>query len=189
MVAERRWLLPLAVLLAVTGIAACGGGGSDEAADTPLLGRKGTVETEPSTTTTSTTVPADPTEAAILAGYRAGWDAFLRAMDPPDPDLPALAATSTGRALEQTRSYLSAIRGRGNVLRGTMALHPTVQSHTADSAVVLDCIEDSTTERPAASSEQGGSPERVGWQVQMKLNGPTWVQEALFETEAACNGR
>jgi hypothetical protein len=188
MVADRRWLVPFAALVTVVGLTGCGGSDSKRAEELPA-GRKGSVEVDPTTTTTSTTAPGDLVEAAILHDYAAGWTAFEQAMDPPNPDLPSLAATSTGRALEQTRKYLGEIRGRGNVLRGAMELDPRVQSHDAVSAVVLDCISDSTTEMKAGSTEEGGRAQRVGWQVEMKLAGDHWVQEALFESEAACTGR
>jgi hypothetical protein len=188
MAADRHRVIGLVALVAVLGLAGCGGSDSKQA-DQPLLGRKGAAEVGSSTTTTSTTAPGDIVEAAILHDYAAGWQAFEQAMDPPNPDLPALAATSTGRALDQTRKYLGEIRSRGNVLRGTLELDPRVQSHDGPDAVVLDCIKDSTTEMKASSTEKGGRVERVGWQVRMKLFGDHWVQEALFESEAACAGR
>jgi hypothetical protein len=188
MAAERRWFLPLA-LIALLAVAGCGGSDTGSGAG-QSLGRPGAVEVDESTTTTtSTTAPADLVEVAILHDYAAGWAAFQQAMDPPNPDLPALAATSTGRALDQTRRYLAEIRGRGNVLRGEMVLDPRVKSHDGVTAVVLDCISDSTTELKAGSTEKGGRAERVGWQVEMKLAGDHWVQDALFESEAACTGR
>lgn len=190
--ADRRLLASLVALAALAG---CGGDSSDAAADDPLPQQQETSaaaegETTTTTTTTSTTeAPADPTEAAILADYRAGWDAFDQAMDPPDPDHPALRATSTGRALEQSRTYLGEIRGRGNVLRGGFELAPEIRERTADAAVIVDCVVDTAAEVPASSPEQAGTPKEIGWEVHMKLVGVTWMQEVLYETEAACAGR
>jgi hypothetical protein len=172
MPADRRHLA--AGLVALLALVSCGGGGDDAEAEEPLV---------PETTTTA---PADDAEDAILDGYRAGWEAFQEAMDPPDPDDPALAETSTGVALDQSRRYLGEIRGRGNVLRGGMVLDPEVREQDDATAVVWDCVEDTTTELPPDSPEQGGTAVPVGWEVHLELVDGTWVHAARYDTEAAC---
>lgn len=81
-------------------------------------------------------------EAEVLAAYRAHWDAFLTAADPPNPDHPALAATTTGRELEFLRNALARDREAGVVVRGSINLDPEVVRVNDGEAWVRDCIWD-----------------------------------------------
>jgi hypothetical protein len=82
---------------------------------------------------------ADDTKAAILAGYRAYWDAMIAAGETADANSPLLAEHATSLALGQARLHFSAIKRVGQVDRGTVTLHPKVVSVKGAAATVRDC--------------------------------------------------
>ncbi|MDA8283448.1 MAG: hypothetical protein M0Z42_09190 [Actinomycetota bacterium] len=118
-----------AILLAVGALAAsCGG--------SPSIG--GTRRDHRSSTTTHSQA------AAVLAAYRAEQAAFEQAVDRADPTLGALAQTMTGAQLASVRRVLVADKTDGIVGRGSVQLHPKVAYVHGTTALVLDCVFDSS---------------------------------------------
>ncbi|MGH8996477.1 MAG: hypothetical protein ACRDYB_10680 [Acidimicrobiales bacterium] len=81
---------------------------------------------------------------AVLAAYRAGWQAFEQAVDQADPTLPALAQTMTGVQLDSVHRILVTDKANGIVGRGTVQLHPKLSYVHGNESLVLDCAFDSS---------------------------------------------
>ncbi|HZD68790.1 MAG TPA: hypothetical protein VFA45_07690 [Actinomycetes bacterium] len=77
--------------------------------------------------------------AAILAGYRAYWDALVTAGADPDPASPLLPAHAIGIALAEAREHLAELKRLGHLDRGKVALHPRVVAIRGTTATVEDC--------------------------------------------------
>lgn len=157
---------------------------SDQAGDrsSPTTAR------HPSTTTT-TEAEAETPEAAVLAGYRAFWMAFLRAGDPMDPQHPDLAATATGAQLEQVQRAFVARRAGAEVIRGTIEPHPRlVGAVEGNSATVADCYTDDSHIFDAATGAQKDDPAPVNHQVRvdMVLVDSTWKVAAIHYEGKGC---
>jgi hypothetical protein len=169
--------LPLAALLAVT---ACG---SDKHAEPA---RRASASPPTSTATTSST----SIQAAVVAGYRAAWDAYRAAVASANPELPDLAAHMTAEQLAQVRRYVAGLRALNHVERGDMDLHPTVISITGDEAVVVDCYSDTIHQYDSSGRLYGvGKPETIGSEATLVLDGGTWKVKRRVHKEAACSAR
>jgi hypothetical protein len=112
-------------------------------------------------------VPAPPStsrEADVVAAYRAHWAAWYQAAQAADPELPAIAATTTGSFLERTRQEIGAMRSSGERVRGDAGV-PPIDSKTARvvrfesdaSAVLVDCYVDNTVRYDAAGKPVGST--------------------------------
>lgn len=130
--------MAMAVLMVVS---AC----SSESAPQPAVAAAPT-EIEETTTTIST-------EDEVLAAYRASWDAFLEAADPPDPEHPRLLRTTTGEQLEAVQRMFAGDLASGFVRRGSFDLAPRVLSVEGRRAVVRDCMHDRGIVYEAATGE------------------------------------
>jgi hypothetical protein len=150
-------LSALAVAVAVVTVAACAsGGGVDASAERDVA------TTTTSTPATSTSAPSR--EQQVVAAYRAHWAAWYAAAQVPDPELPAIALTTTGSLLEHTRRELEDMRTRGEKVKGDSGVAPidvrqprVVQFQTDTSAVLSDCYVDNTVRYDASGQPIGST--------------------------------
>lgn len=199
-----------ALLVAGALAAACGGDGDEEAVSTTAIerttttlerttttARRTTTTAEPTTstaapTTTPTTVALDTPEA-VLRDYRAGWDGVNAAFDaePPNPDDPVLLDLYRDPALASTQDVVRRILSEGTRVRGEAELDPVVASILGSEAVVHDCVVDlSETFDPATSAVVSpATPEPVGLDYRLRLEGERWRTYDVIEREASCAGR
>lgn len=121
-------------LLGLVLMAGCGGDGADRAASPTSTG--------PPRSTTTLDRAAE--ERAVIDAYLAGVDAFYAAANPPNPDHPALADTSTGPLLEGVRANLADLAARGVAIRKgeQTSQHPVVKRVAGRAAVIEDCAVD-----------------------------------------------
>jgi hypothetical protein len=91
--------------------------------------------------TASTTGPAttaDPSNA-VLAAYRAHWADVIEAGKTADWRSPRLDDHATGEVLKTVRANYRRIQADGEVVRGTVRLHPRVVSVQGSTAIIRDC--------------------------------------------------
>jgi len=122
----RRWcwvVLAVATILLVT---ACSGRAHDQA-----NGGSSTSSVGPTTT-------ADPSPA-ILAAYRAHWADVIEAGKTADWRSPRLDDHATGETLQTVRDNYRQLQADGEVVRGTVRLHPRLTSVRGSTAIVHDC--------------------------------------------------
>ena len=157
-----------------------GCGNSHGAADT---------HTPTSSTSATTTSATSPVESAVLAAYRAASNAFEQALAAANPKDQALAVTMVDPQLQGVKANLLADQRQGIVGRGTVTLHPKIESLSATTATVVDCVY-STTELVYASSGKPvppiTPPESDGVQAVLVLTGGTWKVSKQTVTEGKC---
>lgn len=154
----RPALAPLAAVALL--VAACGGGGDDG----------GALPTAATTAPPLSTQSAGANErAAVLAAYRAFWDAYLAAADPMDPADPRLAEVATGEELRQLRSGFLAMKSAGEVIRGSLDLAPQLLGLERSSATVKDCYLDRTGVYDAATGRRKDPEGEVRYLVTVRL--------------------
>ena len=172
--------LMTAAVLGLTALLAVSCGKSNDKKADPA-----TTATTP--TTAATTMTTSP-EQAVLAGYRAFWDGYLKAADPMDPRSPVLTQVATGDELQQLQRAFLARQSASEVIRGTLDLAPTVQSVNGSSATVTDCYADHTGIYDAASGarkdQESGVRHRVT--VQLILDGSTWKVSTITREGDGC---
>ncbi|HKA83970.1 MAG TPA: hypothetical protein VKD21_08905 [Acidimicrobiales bacterium] len=176
----------LAVLAFV--VAGCGGddggGGSGESADTTAAAKdEGTTQADTSTTA----APATPEEQAIAA-YERAWAAEFEALNPPNPEHPALSESFTGVAAQSVVEIIVAAQDDGHYTVGSMQTNPEAVSVTADKVLLRDCtIEDSTSYDMATDAvlEQGPYPPRSR-EVEVVNQGGTWRVSLIRTLEESC---
>ena len=149
---------------------------------------------DPATTTTSATptsaatTPTTTPEEAVVAGYRAFWDGYLKAADPMDPRNPVLAQVATGEELQQVQKAFLARQSAGEVIRGTLDLVPVAGSVNGSSATVIDCYADHTGIYDSASGarkdQDSGVRHRVT--VNLVLDGTTWKVSTITREGDGC---
>jgi hypothetical protein len=150
-----------------------------------------TTRAKPATTTSipAATTTLDPTAAAVLSAYRAGWAAFEQALSTADAADPALAATMVAPMLQEVRRNLVSDQVNGIVGRGGVQLHPRVAHVTATSATVVDCSY-STSELVYSSSGKPvppvTPPEHDGVLATLTFVGATWKVSDQTVTEGTC---
>ena len=125
--APRRWCCA-ALVLAIMMLAA---GCTDRARSQGDDGGTSASSTGPTTT-------ADPTNA-ILAAYRAHWADVIEAGKTADWRSPRLDDHATGEVLKTVRDNYRRIQADGEVVRGTVRLHPRIASIRGSTAIVRDC--------------------------------------------------
>lgn len=133
-----------------------------------------------------TTQPRD-LQAEVLASYRASWDAFTVAADPPNPEYPALAEFKTGTALAVAQQSLTRYRERGQVVRGNTELNPRVISVTSLRAEVEDCVLDQSAlldvSGRVVEAPTGG---RERWRAVLVATDGRWKTEDMRTQGEAC---
>lgn len=180
-------LAALTVLVFV--VAGCGGdddgGGGGESADTTAAVGDETTTTKPDTSTTA--APAPPEEQAIAA-YERAWGAEFEALDPPNPEHPALSESFTGVAAQSVVEIIVAAQDDGHYTVGSMQTNPEAVSVAADKVLLRDCtVEDSTSYDMATDAviEQGPYPPRSR-EVEVVNQAGTWRVSLIRTLEEPC---
>jgi hypothetical protein len=121
----RWWWVALTVsaILLLMGCTDNAGSSVDEGSSSSSVG--------PTTTT-------DP-RPAVLAAYRAHWADVVEAGKTADWRSPRLDDHATGETLQTVRDNLRKIQSDGEVVRGTVRLHPRVTSVQGATAILSDC--------------------------------------------------
>lgn len=141
----------------------------------------------PASSTTTSTDDASP-DAAVLAGYRRFWDAYLAAADPMDPTHPDLEAAATGAQLERVQRAFLARQASGEVIRGSLELAPEVAEVDGTTATVTDCYADDTHIFDEASGEQKDPPDVLSYRVTatLELVDGEWKVADLVQEGEGC---
>lgn len=120
----------------------------------------------PSSTTASPSASPSPSptptfdQSTPVAAYRAYYAAVIKAARTANFNSPDLPATATGKALRAIAENLRRLSMKGQTLRGTIKINPTLGPVNGSSATVYDCQDGSgwlvydRTGRPVAT----GSP-------------------------------
>lgn len=173
-------ILPLAITCALAVLTvACNG---DKKNDGGTAG--------PTTTVAPTTTSAPKTpEEQVLDDYRKGWDAFLVALDPPNPQHPDFLRYTTGDALNQSRLFMLELQAQGQVVRGTSEYNARLVSLEGDRAVVDDCAVDGGLKYDAATGALRSDPKpaRVGYRTEMARELGTWKHARVVEVQSLCS--
>lgn len=98
----------------------------------------------PVPTTAAPSPPALPTQDALQA-YRAMWDTVIDAAKTADPDAPALRRYATDKALARVVTALYLHHEQGQIILGTLALAPTVDTEQSNPTTIriTDCVDTS----------------------------------------------
>ena len=128
---RTRIILITTMLLGVTAATACHHGSNAAPTATPPA-------------TAAPTAPALPTREALEA-YRAMWDTVVSAARTADPDAPALRRYASDKALARIVTALYLHHEQGQVILGTLALAPTVDTDQSNPTTVRisDCVDTS----------------------------------------------
>ena len=153
----RRQAGPAAVVLTLAGLVLPAG--CSRSGDEPTVASSTTTALAPAVNSTTpseaaittTTAGAAEENQAVLAAYRAFWDAYIAASNPMNPEHPALAERAAGEELDTVRRTLLARKSAGEVFQGTMNLSPTIITVTGDRATVRDCHDDNLVVVDAAT--------------------------------------
>lgn len=130
-VARSASLVGISLSLAVAG---CHSGGDGRQA-APL----------PSVASSPSPAPSVVAAADAVAAYRGMWKAIVAAGAVPDPDAPALRRYATGDALKLIVGNLVIDRDQGKVVKGDVALSPTVTAlepvEHPTQITITDCVD------------------------------------------------
>lgn len=133
---------------------------------------------DPTTTTTSV-------EDAVLDAYRAFWDGFFAAADPPDPNHRALSEVATGEQLDRLRELFTERRTEGIAARrGETRQHPQLIGVSETRATVADCWLDEGVMVDAETGEV--ISDRKVWlegEFTLERDGGTWKVASNAITE------
>lgn len=169
-------------LLGLVLMAGCGGDGPDRAAS----------PTSPTSTApprSTTTLDRAAEEQAVIDAYLRQLDAFYAAANPPNPDHPALAETSTGPLLEGVRSNLADLAARGVATRkGEQTTNnPLVVRLTGNVAVIEDCGVDADVQYDLETGAVVDDSVLTGKSVAKLVKvGETWLTAEITFTEQPC---
>lgn len=146
----RRWSALSIALLAVI-VAACSHGRADAGGTTTTVKSSSTTAalrpepspSEPSLTTTSTTIAEDP----VLVAYLDFWELYVELGGAPPPFDPIavnarLEELTTDPESAQLFNFFQRNAATGLVLRGDIGHTPTVLSNDGTTAMVDDCADD-----------------------------------------------
>ena len=168
--------MPIVVVACACLAAGCGGSGSATGGGT--------------TTSDRTSLTTNSKQGAVLAAYRAGWQAFEQASATSNAADPALEATMVNPLLDQVRRNLTSDHYAGIIATGTYALHPRVTAITAGSATVVDCAYSTaklvyqSTGKPVPPVTP---PENDGVRSTLVLAGSTWKVSTQSVTNGSCS--
>ncbi len=121
-----RWcsvVLAVTTILLLTGCSDRAGGQGDGGSSTSSVGPTTTLDPAP----------------AILAAYRAHWADVIEAGKTADWRSSRLDDHATGETLETVRDNYRKLQADGEVVRGTVRLHPRVTSVRGSTAIISDC--------------------------------------------------
>lgn len=181
----RRGLL---AVVAVVGLAGCS---SDPEVNSEADAPSTTAATDSATSTTAASTSRDD---AVVAGYRAHWEAWYAAAQIPDPQLPVIAATMTGSLLESTRREVGELRSKGERVKGDPGVPPidirqarVVQFQSDTTAILTDCYLDNTVRYDAAGQPIGVTePTFFSARATVVFAEGTWKVASLQLEKGAC---
>ena len=180
----------LAGALLVVGIAACGADADadvDDAETETETDGAASSEGAPEVDEAATTAAPSPEEQAIAA-YEAGWVAEFEALNPPNPQHPALGEAFTGEAAQSIINIVIETQNAGQYYVGSMETNPQVVSVTGSSVLLKDCtVEDSTTYDAVTDAvvEAGPYPPRTR-EVEVVNQDGTWRVSVIRTLEEPC---
>jgi len=187
-----RGLTVALVAVVVAGLAAIGvlvAISDDEPTSTAPLA---TGTSAPALTTPSTIDPQAAVKAEILAAYRQAFDAFIAVASEPNgqPTDPRLEEHTIGNALLASQASIDRLRKAGQVVRGTIEVHPVVVELTTDTAVVEDCGIDRLGVLNAATGEVvtpiDDPPKAGSARATYRLINGVWMQDGFKDLKQAC---
>lgn len=182
----RGWpLAPALAIVVALGLSACGD--DDDASSGTTVDDGATTTAGDDVATTGTTGAATPEQQAVAA-YERAWEAEFEALDPPNPQHPALRQSFTGPAAAAITDIVVTAQMDGHYTVGSMETHPTVVSATAEEVRLRDCtVEDSTSYDSATDEvrEQGPYPPRSR-EVLVVNDGGTWRVSEIETLEEPC---
>ena len=186
---NARVLAALASAVLAVGMAACGGddGATDDAETETETDGAASSETAPEVDEAATTAAPSPEEQAIAA-YEAGWVAEFEALNPPNPQHPALGEAFTGEAAQSIINIVIETQNAGQYYVGSMETNPEVVSVTGSSVLLKDCtVEDSTTYDAVTDAvvEAGPYPPRTR-EVEVVNQDGTWRVSVIRTLEEPC---
>jgi len=180
------------VSLALAGLVVAAGCGSSVRV-TP----KGTPTLTPSAAPSASPTP-DVSDAAILAAYKAQIAALVQAWTDTSPGawtLPALPATMANPLLQEVATQLESNELQGIIVRGTLTPQdPEVESITGTTAVVSDCVWDTTvqyyraTNQPVPNQAGGTQPGGDAYSATLVLVSGKWMVSDETEELKTCAG-
>lgn len=174
------------VVVALVALVLSGCGGRTHSVDAPSTR---TSRPPPPSTSPPSRSPSNPSSAAVLAAYRAEWEAFEQASATSNAYDPSLPATMVDPMLQQVRRNLIGDQAAGIVARGAFVLHPRVVSVTRSTAVVVDCAYSTSVLVYASSGKPVPPvtpPENDGVRSTLVLSGSTWKVSGQTVKEGSC---
>jgi hypothetical protein len=140
------------------------------------------------TQTTSAEEARAELEAEIVAAYEEGWNALIRAGDPPDPDAAHLADALVGEQLERSQGILHELGAEGLVVRGTYEFDAAVTELGDDTATVEDCGLNQLEEIVPESGEivETFDDQRDGIVADLALDGGRWKVSDMNYDDEVC---
>lgn len=144
-------------------------------------------ETTESDDSTSTTEAPSPDELAIAA-YERGWEVEFEALNPPNPQHPAIGEVFTGEAAQYIIGVIVTAQNSGLYSTGSMETNPLPISVTAEKVHIRDCAtEYSETYHMGTNElvEAGPYPPRTREAEVINQDG-TWRVSVLRTTEEPC---
>jgi hypothetical protein len=183
-----RALASAAMVLLALGSSACGDdGGADES------GAGGEDELADDTTSsgdddTGTTTTAEPSpEDQAIAAYRAAYDAYMAALNPPNPQSADLIRTFSGEALTAIVDTVFRARDEGVYVVGSFEMHPEVVSATPSEVILADCVVETNTTYDAATRTEKDSGTYVHNRKATVVNTKgVWSVAAFEQLEEPC---
>lgn len=175
-------------LVVVAGLAAPACGDDDDAGPTTTTTEPPTTEA-PTTTAAPTTTTLLVSEEAVLAGNQAAWEAFTTAMNPPNPDHPALAATQSGLSHAAVRDFLRGLQTQNVRYETEFESNGRVVELTPTRSVVVDCLVGSYQSFRIDTGEMVETQNtRDGYQIVLIPENGVWKWSERIVDDAACSG-
>ena len=187
---QRPLARALLALVVASGLVGCS---SDPEVNSEVDRTSSTTATADSAT--STTAAPGSREDAVVAGYRAHWEAWYAAAQIADPDLPSIAATMFATHLERTRAELARMKDAGERIKGDAGVPPidirqarVAQFQSDTTAILSDCYIDNTVRYDAAGNPIGGTePTFFSATATVVLADGKWKVASLQLEKDACH--
>lgn len=181
----------MALLVALSMLAACNRGGTKEDAVPPpaqvvSTTAISTTTTEPPTTEPPTTAPRTP-EQVVVDDYLAGWDAVIAAAEARDPNRPALLDLYRDRALELTQKYIQGLVDKNRTIRGSLTHDIRSVDINGTEAVLHDCTDDQYQEYDAEGRIAEPAEGRTGRDNRLRLEEGRWRTMVIYDRPELCS--
>ena len=185
---HARTLAAAVAAMLVLGLVACGGDDDSAAGDT----EQATEAADDATTTTAgessaTTTTSPAPEDQAIAAYRAAYDAYFAALNPPNPQSPELMTGFSGDALTTMIDTVFRARDEGVYVVGSFEMHPEVAFATATEVLLVDCVVETNTTFDAATGAERDSGRYVHNRRATVVNTDgVWSVAAFEHVEEQC---